>query len=619
MADAKIRKPLYKDVLQTALHRRFSSAVLLSFAVAYVYAVLLGSWNSFFWSWFPIGPVGFRIALLLPIALFIVTLRIAQYHVGVRTSNSGFQSFLAHAIGVQTAEAIVTYSVCALLFSWIYRWTLPEGSGLELVNYYMSDRAKLNEKSIYFTANLVLLGVYQGIWHLFEDTDRLVLGTAKADKSDSGAHDADAQWQRLWAKLPSIVRSSFNHSLTAMAGSLFVYGLFLRTPLWRLALFFLRPWYNLPRSNFLPATWPFTATAILRSFYASFLFMLFITLANVSFSMLLSKEPLKNKKPLSSDAKKDPNGSLLNGLKSKKESIKGFAMWELAIIARDYPDRRKGIYEDIDRAGGPMWSEVYAICLDAIKSIETRIDGYGKPPPPDPAKTPSAVEPKKRYSEPPKEGDIFTSTPPKSKYRAEVEKLATKAVIAPGQGSQLSPIAKKALETGKQSLLKVQKEVTGSENPQTLFRGIANKILTSYYFGRPFRQEYSRRLAKVVLGTPYGEPSLYINAASALGSLTSYSLVEDKYGNVQRDVATIIRTLTTVTAKLTNFKDGLELHWTDVEGKRTSPDVEAVLGVLKATLSRLIEDFGPYARDLRLSLTDIRLAKEAAGMTTTSV
>lgn len=288
-------------------------------------------------------------------------------------------------------------------------------------------------------------------------------------------------------------------------------------------------------------------------------------------------------------------------------------MWELAIIARDFPDRRKGIYEDIDRDGGPMWSQVYAICLDVIKSIETRIDGYGKPPPPDPAKTTGAVEPKKRYGESPKDENIFTSTPPKSKYRAEVEKIATKAVIAPGQGSQLSPIAKKALATGKQSLLKVQKEVTGSDDPQTAFRSFADKTLASSV-GWPFRQEYSRRLAKVVLGAPYGEPSLYINASSALGSLTSYSLTEDKYGNVQRDVATIIRTLTAVTSKLTQFKDELPLHWTDVKGKRTSPDVEAVLDVLKATLARLIEDFGPYARDLRLSLTDIRLARETAGM-----
>lgn len=275
-----------------------------------------------FWSWFPIGPVGLRVAFILPIGLFIVTLRIAQYHVGVRTSNSGFQSFLEHAVGIQTIEAIVTYAACALLFSWVYRWTASESADLKLVNYTMSDRAKLNEKTIYFTANVVLFGVYQGLLHLFSDTDRLVLGTAKADKSDSGVHSADAQWKRIWNRLPGILALSAHQSIAGLMLSFAIYIAFLRPTLWRVALMFLRPWYNLPRTNLLPPSWPYTFSALFHSFVACSLFAFFVTSANVAFSMLLSKEPLKNKKPLSSDAKKDPNGSLLNGLKSKKDSIK---------------------------------------------------------------------------------------------------------------------------------------------------------------------------------------------------------------------------------------------------------------------------------------------------------
>lgn len=275
-----------------------------------------------FWSWFPIGPVGLRVAFILPIGLFIVTLRIAQYHVGIRTSNSGFQTFLDHAVGVQTAEAIITYAACAYLFSWVYRWTASEGADLKLVNYTMSDRARLNEKTIYFTANVVLFGIYQGLLHLFSDTDRLVLGTAKADKSDSGAHSADAQWKRIWDKLPAIMAISAHHSIIGLMSSFTIYIVLLRSPLWRLALTFLRPWYNLPRTNLLPPSWPYTFSALFHSFIACSLFAFFVNSANIAFSMLLSKEPLKNKKPLSSDAKKDPNGSLLNGLKSKKDSIK---------------------------------------------------------------------------------------------------------------------------------------------------------------------------------------------------------------------------------------------------------------------------------------------------------
>jgi nucleoporin NDC1 len=287
-------------------------------------------------------------------------------------------------------------------------------------------------------------------------------------------------------------------------------------------------------------------------------------------------------------------------------------MWELAFIARDYEDRRKAIYEDIDRKGGPMWTQIYGICLEILKSIETRIDNYGKPPTPAAPGAEEKVEPKKRITAPPKEDAIFQSTPQKPKFLEEVEKVVNQATVAPGQGSQLSPLAKKALASGKSQLLKVQKEVTGLDDPQGLFKELALKVLHSAA-GWPFRQEYGRRLTHAVLGAPYGEPSLYINAVSALSLLAAHSLTEDKYGNVQRDVATIIRTLTTITKKLETFSANLAPHWTDISSVKVCPEVDGVLVALKEALGRLIKEFAPYQRDLRLSLTDMRLAKEAAG------
>ena len=139
---------------------------------------------------------------------------------------------------------------------------------------------------------------------------------------------------------------------------------------------------------------------------------------------------------------------------------------------------------------------------------------------------------------------------------------------------------------------------------------LATRVLRSAA-GRPLQHTYRRRLARVVLGEPYGEPSLYVNAASALCLLAVHSLGEDKYGNVQRDVAAIVRTLTSVTRKLDGFVAALPRHWTDVEGRRECPEVEQVRAVLREALGQLVEAFGPYARDLRLSLADMRLAREA--------
>lgn len=286
-------------------------------------------------------------------------------------------------------------------------------------------------------------------------------------------------------------------------------------------------------------------------------------------------------------------------------------MWEFAFIARDYEVRRKAIYEDIDRKDGPMWSQVYAICLDVIRSIETRVDNYGKSPAPVQATALTTVNEKRRTTQPLKQDAILQSTPQKKSFRNEVEKVVGQVAIAPGQPSQLSPLAKKAMATAKEKLLELQKEATGTDDTQGLFEDLALRVLSTP-LGWPFRQEFNRRLAAVVLGSPYGEPSLYINAINALSLLAVHSLQEDKYGNVQRDVATILRTFTTVTSKLESFKNGFPVHWTDVEKNKTSAEVDAILEALREGLKQLIQAFGPYARDLRLSLTDIRLAKEAA-------
>jgi hypothetical protein len=46
MAGGTVRRPSYKDVLQPALHRRFTTTGLILSGVAYAYAILLGRWNS---------------------------------------------------------------------------------------------------------------------------------------------------------------------------------------------------------------------------------------------------------------------------------------------------------------------------------------------------------------------------------------------------------------------------------------------------------------------------------------------------------------------------------------------------------------------------------------------
>jgi nucleoporin NDC1 len=302
-----------------------------------------------------------------------------------------------------------------------------------------------------------------------------------------------------------------------------------------------------------------------------------------------------------------------------------FAAWELAFIACDYEDRRKAIYEDIDRKDGPMWSQVYAICLETIKELESRIDNYGKTPVPITPAVVDAVEMGRQLPEKSFKGKPFAeSEPPRKTLVGEVGKSVGKYVsnvaTDPSQPSRLSPIGKAAGEA-KQKLIEMRKQMAeaddGGDGVNNPLQGRARALLSSSA-GWPFRQEFHRRLTAAVFGAPHGEPSLYINMVTALSQLAVHSLQEDKYGNVQRDVAQVVRTLTAVTQKLDSFKKGFPLHWTDVHKDRNSPEVDAVLEALKDGLSDVVLKFERYSRDLRLSMTDMRLAREAIGVPVTA-
>ncbi|KAK3345046.1 nucleoporin protein Ndc1-Nup [Neurospora tetraspora] len=613
MAPASVRRPPYKDFLQPALHRRFSTTALILLAIAYVYAIGLARWNSFLWSWFPIGPTGIRAAFLWFSGSLILILRIAQYHPGYRTSDSAYDTFLKHYRNFSTLETIVTYVFSAWLFAQVYLFSRPKDSGLEWVTYLSYDRQRLNEKAVAFTTHFAILGAYMAIRHLWLDTDRLLLGVAKPSEAavQNNSSDVGTLMKKFWGEMPTIFSQSLHETVASAILTFVIYPLFLRKAVWRLSLFFFRPFFNLPKTNYVPYSWPVSFSSLISMVLASIMLLIVWIAGNTAFTMFMVKEPTKDQRPFTSGSK-DPNGSLLNGLKHKKLFYRCFAMWELALIARDFPERRKAIYEDIDRKDGPAWSQVCSICLDVLKSLETNIGNYGKAPEPVSAPVAQPVEEKVRTAPPLKEDPIYLGGPARRRnFRSEVEKVVTQVAVAPGQESHLSPFAKRIVDAAKHQLLEVQKAATGTDDTASLVRSYALKGLRKWV-GIPFRQEYRRRITHAVLGGPYGEPSLYINAAYALSMLTSHSLQEDKYGNVQRDIATIIRTLTNVTKRLERFKEGFEVHWTDVEAVKECPEVDAILEALREALSTLIVEFGPYARDLRLTLTDMRLAREAA-------
>lgn len=292
-------------------------------------------------------------------------------------------------------------------------------------------------------------------------------------------------------------------------------------------------------------------------------------------------------------------------------------MWELALIARDFDIRRLSIFEDIDRKDGPMWSQVYVTCLNVIKSIEERIDNYGKPPIPPPAAAPAAdpLQPPQRIVEPPRTDNVWAAAPARTGLRSSIGKLATRVVTSPGKTPAevyLPEAKRKAIEATDHFLTKEQREALTTEGVNTLFQNLVLRVLSLPQIGSFFQQPFGRQFTTAVLGQPFGEVSIYVNAACALSRLAVSSLVEDRYGNVQRDVPTIIRTFTTVIKKLELFRDNLPIHWTDLGKTREYAKIQDILDALKDGLQDLIDAFGQYSTDLRLTRADMRLAREAA-------
>ncbi|KAI0882667.1 nucleoporin protein Ndc1-Nup [Annulohypoxylon maeteangense] len=614
MPPAAARRAPYKDFLQPALQRRFASTTGFLLAISYIEALTLSRWNHIFWPWLPIGLPGIRTLAIFGSILPIIILRIAHSHIGIRTSNSPFDTFRRTAISLETIETIITFTISAWMFSQIYLFSTPTDANLSWITYYSGDRARLNERALFYTVNLVILGSVQGFLHKFLDFDQMVLGKVRPRREGQLNNHESGGWERLGEWAPVLVIRAGTVSMAVGFVNYLVTYHFVRRSAWSWALSFFRLFYSLPKSNIPPSQAPWSIWMLGRSVWAGFLLCLLWYFGDIVFRLQLGKAPLKNNQPLSAESK-DPNGSLLNGLKSKKPRVSAFALWELALIARDFDDRRRSVFEDIDRKDGPMWSQIYVTCLETIKSLEERVDNYGKPPAPPAAPAAAAPQPAVRVVQPPKTDNVWATAPSQNGLRNSLGRVARNVVTSPGKtpADVYLPEAKKvAREAAEHFLTEEQRNALSPQGVSGLIQTISLRIINLPRVGQLFQQVFSRRLTTIVLGQPHGELSIYINAAYALSKLAVSSLTEDKYGNVQRDVPAIIRTFTTVIKKLERFRDNLPAHWTDPVQNRECPEVDELLDALKEGLGELIAAFGRYSSDLRLTRADMRLAAEAA-------
>lgn len=642
-SDPKIRS--YKDFLTPAMHRRFTHATLAALAFCYAEAVYMSDGN-LFWRAFPFGRPGIRTMLLFLSVLAVFIIRLANLEVGARNTTSGFETFYQHITSPRTYTTLFWYGFSAFFFGEVYIWSRGVDANLGWIDQGRPyERPRLNENPILLRSLYLYLAFAQTCLHLYSerDTVRLSKETEKPNQElTAGNAEAPSPMAQLKSRATPIATRSLNVSLLCLVTIGPIYFAFLRRSAWSWMYFFGRLFFrNLPK-NAAPAGFIHMSSLVWQCASSCFMLVALWEVSNAVFSIYVAEPPLKKGSPLTSEIKdnagsvvtrsQDPNGSLLNGLKSKKEVPRTFAFWELYLVCTQFADRRKSIFSEVDRKTGSTWSQSSTSCLNEVEAIRARIKASQEPVE---GRAKMAAEELSRKQQEhlighpqtapmglPKianqgvqEGEVFAKQ--SSSFYHNVGSFAKSIGQSPNAHNPLTPRAKRALEWGTDRVL--SKEQQAQLSKQGLSKE-TNTYLFSFLqspLGEPFRQTFARLANAVVFGVPRSNRVNIVHAIRSLTSLVLASLKEDDYGQAAKDVPAIIRSFTASIADIQRFLYVLEPSWTDVEfnqrGSRRVEEIEWLLKEFRDGLEQILLAFGEYANSLGLSKKEVREAKDAVG------
>lgn len=255
----------------------------------------------------------------------IFILRVAQLHVGLRTSYSAYQTFTRYAARVNTIQTLSWYLFSAWLFSEVYIWSAPKSADLDRIKIIpKTNILNLNERPIYLTCFLYFLAIAQSGIHLYYDYDRIDMPITKTKpdaSSDQRAHLIVPPAVQFKSRLPVLASSSLFRVVVMVSVSPFIYIYTIRAFAWNFTRFFAKIFWRLPKASTLPDVKPFHMSVLLRTATSGLLLTILWEVGNALFSIYVAQEPLKNERPITYESK-DPNGSLLTGLRGQKLQTK---------------------------------------------------------------------------------------------------------------------------------------------------------------------------------------------------------------------------------------------------------------------------------------------------------
>lgn len=179
------------------------------------------------------------------------------------------------------------------------------------------------------------MALLQSIFHLYYDYDRVHLSKPVREVRTSQGSDVTTEkkfeintnlrphtivspWEQVKATAPLVLqRVALRSAAMAISGP-FMYALFVRHRAWHLSLSLAQLLWDMPAAAAISYLPPSPIWLVLQSLYTQFLLLLLWESSNTLFSAFVAQEPLR-KGQLLSDESRDPNGTLLNGLHSKRE------------------------------------------------------------------------------------------------------------------------------------------------------------------------------------------------------------------------------------------------------------------------------------------------------------
>lgn len=482
-------------------------------------------------------------------------------------------------------------------------WTINGGYGAP---------DKINERRIYLRTVFILLAIVHAAMHNYY---ALSLVTLSKRKEKEGGESDSISAQAL-AIAPQMLQRAGLYSVGTSAVAPFLYHTLFRSMFWRLHIVLAKLFANIPRSESNPPSSFYLGSAIWWGFCMSFALSLTWQLNIILFRLNMLTEPVKNGVLLSASSK-DPNGTLLNGLSAKMPVVKTLAFWELDIIARTSPDRRKNIFGDFERPmQEPVFTSMMVMAQNVVKSIQIRINEAENPS--------SKMAMNNAVSAPTNDSNIQRlprllpeSTAAKSLiyqdqttsgngFVGQVTNVASKEVRKLGSSNQpLSPPTEK-LQLLAQSVtpdaLKYIEDIKqkADQLPVTRYLNVTS----------------TRVIKSAILGTPVANADLTLFAISSSTALLVASLTEDAFGKAVQCVPSTVQCFANAVFAIEAFvekhSNGGFVSKTDaVELK----DIDLIHKQLKAAITELLAKFQLFLSDVGFSIRDLNETQKATKKT----